>query len=187
MTYKKQDETPYDVVSAPSDIAETIDKLVERYSELKRIEIEVQNLKSSILEFAKTERARRVITGQKDRTFKISGRTSAVTFVITDGGATIETKELEPLVKTFGSNIKRLVQLDYASLKFNVPVLTPNFSQVAAAFERLPQHILGDLFLPPAYKIVKGGAQQIPEISSDIEQIKQLHDKLKTTVKLQIV
>ncbi len=174
-----------DIVDAPATLKTKIDLFVATHREIKRAERELQKLKDEILAFAKEERAFRVTSGKEDRSFRIEGGKDTVTFVVTDSGAGIEPQDLLVIESEFGSGVRQLLELDLNSLRFNTEVLRPNFQQVARAFETLPQQILGDLFRQVSFTVAKGATSKIPKLTNDVQQVKAILERIRTTVKLQ--
>ena len=182
---KKETGAEPDTIEVPAEIAEAIDAFRECQEQAKHYEGEATVYKNSILDFARGVFAKRAMNGQ-DKSFKLLGGDSMVTFVIQDSTAGISEDDLEDIASNWGESAgKELIQRDYASIRFDPKVLEAHYDEVVEALQVLPDHVIENLFKPMLLKGKTGALENIRRVVKDeSEFVKLLLDlKLKHYIK----
>lgn len=148
-----------DTIAPPKDIAQAIDQFRECQEQAKHFEGEATIHKNAILGFSEEEYAKRLING-KNKSFKVLGEETMVTYVVMDASAGLTDEDAEEFRAAFGRDAAEdLIVRDYASIKFDAKVLEANYDAVVSALQTLPEDVLENLFKPMLMKARPGAAE----------------------------
>ncbi len=170
-----------DTLTPPPEVAEAIDAFREAQDQAKHFEGEATIHKNTVLSFAEEEYSKRLATG-KNKSFKVLGDETMVTYVVMDASAGLTDEDLDEFSKNFGEDAAEdLIVRDLGSLRFEPKVLEENYDAVVEALQTLPPKVLENLFKPMLMKARSGaaeGAKQYAKKPDDLlEMIKALRIK----------
>jgi hypothetical protein len=168
-----------DTLSPPSEIAQAIDAFREAQDQAKHFEGEATIYKNQILEYSEEEYAKRLLTG-KNKSFKVLGDETMVTYVVMDSSAGLTEEDVEEFTKAWGKEAAEdLIVRDYASIKFDGKVLEANYDKVVEALQTLPSDILDNLFKPMLMKARSGAAEGAKEYAKKADDLLDMLKQLK--------
>lgn len=156
---KTEESNASDTLSPPTEVAEAIDAFRECQDQAKHFEGEATIHKNTILAFSEEEYVKRLIGG-KNKSFKVLGEETMVTYVVMDSSAGLSEEDVEEFAKNFGEEAAEdLIVRDFASIKFDAKVLEANYDAVVEALQTLPSDVLENLFKPMLMKARPGAAE----------------------------
>jgi hypothetical protein len=168
-----------DTLTPPKPVAEAIDSFREAQEQAKHFEGEATVQKDIVLDYSQREYTKRVLKG-KNRSFKILGETSMVTYVVMDASAGLTEEEVEAFQERWGDKAAEdLITKDFASIRFDGQVLEANYDAVEEALSRLPQEVLESLFKPMLMKAKSGAVERAKNYAKTPDELKQLIEQLK--------
>jgi hypothetical protein len=148
-----------DTISPPKDVAEAIDAFREAQDQAKHFEGEATIHKNTVLAYSEEEYVKRMLAG-KNKSFKVLGEETMVTYVVMDASAGLTDEDVEEFAKNFGEKAAEdLIVRDYSSIKFDAKVLEENYDAVVEALQTLPSEVLENLFKPMLMKARSGAAE----------------------------
>ncbi len=170
-----------DTLTPPAEVAEAIDAFREAQDQAKHFEGEATIHKNTVLSFAEEEYSKRLSSG-KNKSFKLLGEETMVTYVVMDASAGLTEEDVEEFSKNFGDEAAEdLIVRDLGSLRFDPKVLEENYDDVVEALQSLKPKVLENLFKPMLMKARPGaaeGAKQYAKKPDDLlEMIKALRIK----------
>lgn len=178
---KKQ---PIESLQTPEDIAASIDTYVKIQKQIKELERQALEQKSSIASYSREVLACRISQNEKG-SFRLQGNEEAITFIMQDSGSGIGKKEYNEFLAAWGEEIaKATLETDIASIKFDPETLRDNLSLVLKAIGTLPPEIQKNLFKPTVKKVKRGITEILPQLVTENEVGKLLSD-LRYTTKIQ--
>jgi hypothetical protein len=168
-----------DTITPPEEIAQAIDQFREAQEQAKHFEAEATIQKDAINEYSRREYVKRVVKG-KNRSFKLVGEQSMVTYVVMDASAGLSEEEVEAFKERWGEKAAEdLITRDLASIRFDGEVLEANYDAVVAALEVLPKDVLEHLFKPMLLKARSGAVERAKKYAKSPEQLLELIQQLK--------
>lgn len=168
-----------DTISPPPEVAEAIDAFREAQDQAKHFEGEATIHKDTILRYSEEEYVKRLLNG-KNKSFKVLGEETMVTYVVMDASAGLTEEDAEEFAKNFGQEAaEELIVRDYASVKFDAKVLEANYDAVVEALQTLPSEILENLFKPMLMKAAPGAAERAKEIAKKPEDLLEMLKALR--------
>ncbi len=168
-----------DTITPPEDIAQAIDAFRDAQEQMKHFEGEATVQKDAINEYSLTEYSKRVLKG-KNKSFKLLGDQSMVTYVVMDASAGITEDELEAFKERWGEKAATaLVTRDFASIRFDGEVLEANYEAVVEALEALPKDVLENLFKPMLLKAKPGAVEAAKQFAKTPAELRELIQQLK--------
>ena len=148
-----------DTISPPKDVQEAIDAFREAQDQAKHFEGEATIHKNTVMSYSEEQYVKRLING-KNKSFKVLGEETMVTYVVMDASAGLTDEDVEEFAKNFGEEAAEdLIVRDYASIRFDPKVLEENYEAVVGALQTLPEEILENLFKPMLMKARPGAAE----------------------------
>jgi hypothetical protein len=148
-----------DTISPPAEVQEAIDLFREAQDQAKHFEGEATIHKNTILAYSEEQYVKRLING-KNKSFKVLGEETMVTYVVMDASAGLTDEDVEEFSKSFGEEAAEdLIVRDYASIRFDPKVLEENYEAVVGALQTLPEEVLENLFKPMLMKAKPGAAE----------------------------
>ncbi len=168
-----------DTLTPPTEVAEAIDAFREAQDQAKHFEGEATIHKNTVLAYAEEEYAKRLNSG-KNKSFKLLGDETMVTYVVMDASAGLTEEDAEEFAKNFGKEAAEdLITQDYASLRFDAKVLEENYDEVVAALQTLPENVLENLFKPMLMKARSGAAEGAKHYTKDPDELLEMLKALK--------
>jgi len=168
-----------DTLTPPAEVAEAIDAFREAQDQAKHFEGEATIHKNTILAYSEEEYAKRLHSG-KNKSFKVLGDETMVTYVVMDASAGLTEEDAEEFAKNFGKEAAEdLIVRDYASLRFDAKVLEENYAEVVEALQTLPSDILDNLFKPMLMKARPGAAEAAKHYAKDADELLEIIKTLK--------
>lgn len=168
-----------DTLTPPPEVAEAIDAFREAQDQAKHFEGEATIHKNTILGFSEEEYVKRLISG-KNKSFKILGDETMVTYVVMDSSAGLSDEDVEEFSKNFGRKAAEdLIVRDYGSIKFDAKVLEENYDAVVEALQVLPGDVLENLFKPMLHKARSGAAEGAKAYTKKPDELLEMLKALK--------
>jgi hypothetical protein len=168
-----------DTLTPPHEVAEAIDAFREAQDQMKHFEGEATIHKNTILAFSEEEYAKRLHAG-KNKSFKVLGEETMVTYVVMDSSAGLTDEDAEEFAKNFGKDAaEELIVRDYGSLRFDPKVLAENYDAVVEALQTLPDEVLENLFKPMLMKAAPGAAEAAKHYAKTPEDLLEIIKALK--------
>jgi hypothetical protein len=168
-----------DTISPPTEIAEAIDAFREAQDQAKHFEGEMTIHKNTILGFSEEEYVKRLLSG-KNKSFKILGDETMVTYVVMDASAGLSEEDVEEFSNNFGAKAAEdLITRDYASIRFDAQVLEANYDEVVEALQVLPPKVLESLFKPMLMKAKSGAAEAVKQYAKKPDEVLEMLKALK--------
>ena len=180
-TRKTREPAPQsgDTLTPPVDVARAIDQFRECQEQAKHFEAEATMHKDEILAFTQKEYPKRVLKGQ-NRSFKVLGESSMVTFVVMDASAGLSEEDVESFRERWGDKAAdELITRDLASIRFDAEVLEANYDAVVEALQVLPPDVLNSLFKPMLMKARPGAVEAAKRFAKSPEELQELIQQLK--------
>lgn len=180
-TRKSRDPEPQagDTLTPPAPVAKAIDLFREMQEQAKHYEGEATVQKDIIVEYSRGEYSKRVLNGM-NRSFKVLGESSMVTYVVMDSSAGITEEEAEAFAERWGEEAaEALITNDLASIRFDPEVLEANYDAVVKALKVLPEKVLENLFKPMLKKATPGAVETAKKFTKNEEELQELIQQLK--------
>lgn len=168
-----------DTINPPEAVAEAIDAFREAQEQAKHFEGEATIHKNTVLEFSEAEYVKRLLAG-KNRSFKLLGEESMVTYVVMDASAGLTDEDVEEFTRSFGKEAaQELIVRDFSSIKFDAKVLEENYDAVVEALQSLPAKVLENLFKPMLMKAAPGAAERAKKYAKDPDDLLEILKSLR--------
>ncbi len=168
-----------DTLTPPAEVMEAIDAFREAQDQAKHFEGEATIHKNTILDYATEEYAKRLHSG-KNKSFKVLGDETMVTYVVMDASAGLTEEDADDFSKSFGQKAAEdLIVRDFASLRFDPKVLEENYDEVVEALQALPDNVLENLFKPMLMKARPGAAEAAKHYAKSPEDLQEIIKALK--------
>lgn len=168
-----------DTLSPPDNIARAIDAFRDAQEQAKHFEGEATIQKDFINDYAIKEFSKRAIKG-KNKSFKLLGDQSMVTYVVMDTSAGITEEELNSFKERWGEEAADdLITRDFASIRFDGEVFEANYDAIVRALQVLPKEVLDNLFKPMLLKAKSGSVERAKKYAEDAEELRELIQQLK--------
>lgn len=168
-----------DTITPPAEIAQAIDQFREAQEQAKHFEGEATVQKDIVLEYSQREYTKRVLRG-RNRSFKLLGEQSMVTYVVMDASAGLSEEEVEAFSERWGEKATEdLVTRDLASIRFDPDVLAANYDAVVEALQALPEDVVANLFKPMLLKAKPGAVERAKKYAKSEEEFLELIQQLK--------
>lgn len=168
-----------DTLTPPAEISEAIDAFREAQDQAKHFEGEATIHKNTILAYSEEEYVKRLING-KNKSFKVLGDETMVTYVVMDSSAGLSDEDVEEFTKNFGKEAAEdLIVRDFSSIKFDPKVLEANYDAVVEALQTLPEDVLENLFKPMLMKARPGAAEGAKAYTKKPDELLEMLKALK--------
>ena len=168
-----------DTLTPPAEIARAIDEFRDAQEQAKHFEAEATIHKDMVNDYSRREYAKRVVKG-KNRSFKVLGEQSMVTYVVMDASAGLTEDDVEAFQERWGAKAAdELITRDFASIRFDGGVLEANYDAVVKALQVLPKDILENLFKPMLLKAQPGAVEAAKKYAKTPEELIELIQQLK--------
>jgi|GEM_PF-3013420 len=168
-----------DVLTPPSDVAHAVDQFREFQEQAKHFEGEATVQKDIILDYGQGEYVKRVLKGM-NRSFKVMGDQSMVTFVAMDTSSGLTEEEVEAFTEKWGEKAAEdLITRDLGSIRFDAEVLEANYDAVVEALKVLPDDVIENLFKPMLMKAKSGAVERAKKYAKGAEELRELVGQLK--------
>ncbi|MBI1861548.1 MAG: hypothetical protein HYR96_11585 [Deltaproteobacteria bacterium] len=176
---REPDQDIGDTITPPTDIAEAIDAFRDAQEQFKHFEGEATVQKDAINDFALGEFSERALKG-KNKSFKILGEQSMVTYVVMDASAGLTDEDVENFKERWGEKAAdTLIMRDLASIRFDSAVFEANYDAIVEALESLPQDVRESLFKPMLMKARPGAVEVAKKFAKTPEELRELIQTLK--------
>ena len=168
-----------DTLTPPAEIAQAIDQFRECQDQAKHFEGEATIHKDRILDFSQEQYTQRLFNGM-NKSFKILGEESMVTYVVMDSSAGLTEEETESFAERWGEEAaEELIVRDYASIRFDAKVLEANYDKVVEVLQQLPEDVLENLFKPMLMKATPGAVEAAKRYAKTPEEMREILKQLK--------
>lgn len=168
-----------DTITPPDDISRAIDAFRDAQEQARHFEGEATIQKDFINDFALKEFSKRALKG-KNKSFKILGDQSMVTYVVMDTSSGITDEELESFKERWGEQAADdLITRDLASIRFDGEVFEANYDAIVEALQVLPKEVLDNLFKPMLMRAKSGAVERAKKYAEDAEELRELLQQLK--------
>jgi len=168
-----------DTITPPAEIARAIDAFRECQEQAKHFEGEATVHKDAILDFSEGEYVKRALAGM-NRSFKVLGDQSMVTYVVSDFSAGLTEEEMEEFAKKWGEKAADdLITRDFGSIRFDADVLEANYDEVVKALQVLPNEVLENLFKPMLMRAKPGAVEIAKRYAKTPKEFRGLLKQLK--------
>jgi hypothetical protein len=168
-----------DTITPPEEIARAIDEFRDAQEQAKHFEAEATMRKDAINDYSRREYCKRVIKG-KNRSFKLLGEQSMVTYVVMDASAGLTDDDVEAFKERWGEKAAEdLITRDFASIRFDGEVLEANYDAVVEALQVLPKEVLESLFKPMLLRAKPGAVERAKKYAKSSEELIELVQQLK--------
>jgi hypothetical protein len=168
-----------DTITPPDDVSRAIDAFRDAQEQAKHFEGEATIQKDFINDYALKEYTKRAMKG-KNRSFKLLGDQSMVTYVVMDTSAGITEEEAEAFKERWGENAAEdLITRDFGSIRFDGEVLEANYDAVVEALQVLPKDVLENLFKPMLLRAKSGAVERAKKYADGEEELRELIQQLK--------
>jgi len=176
---KTEEKAAGDTLTPPAEIAHAIDAFREAQDQAKHFEGEATIHKNAILAFSEEEYVKRLLSG-KNKSFKVLGDETMVTYVVMDASAGLSDEDVEEFEKNFGRKAaEELIVRDYSSIKFDAKVLEANYDAVVEALQALPEEVLENLFKPMLHKASPGAAEAAKQYAKKPDELLEMLKALR--------
>lgn len=176
---KTETRTAGDTLTPPAEVAQAIDAFREAQDQMKHFEGEMTIHKNTVLSFSEEEYVKRLLAG-KNKSFKVLGDETMVTYVVMDASAGLTDEDAEEFSRNFGKEAaEELIVRDYGSIKFDPKVLAENYDAVVEALQTLPSDVLDNLFKPMLMKAVPGAAEAAKRYAKKPDDLLEMLKALK--------
>jgi len=168
-----------DVLTPPEDVARAVDAFRDLQEQAKHFEGEATVQKDIVLGYGQAEYGKRVLKGM-NRSFKILGEQSMVTFVAMDTSSGLTEEEAAAFGERWGDKVAdELITRDLASIRFDPEVLEANYESVVEALQVLPKDVLAKLFKPMLMKARPGSVEKAKKHVKNADDMHELLQQLK--------
>jgi len=168
-----------DTITPPADVAAAIDAFRECQDQAKHFEGEATIHKDKILEYSTEEFTKRALGGM-NKSFKILGEETMVTYVVMDASAGLSEEDVEEIRNRWGDKAADdLVTRDLASIRFNAEVFEANYDAIVEALQVLPADVLENLFKPGLMKAKPGAVEAAKRYAKKPQDLRELVKALK--------
>ena len=168
-----------DVLTPPSEVARAVDQFREFQEQTKHFEGEATVQKDIIMDYGQGEYIKRVLKGM-NRSFKVLGEQSMVTFVAMDTSSGLTEEEVEAFSEKWGEKAaEELITRDLGSIRFDPQVLEANYDAVVEALKVLPEDVLENLFKPMLMKAKSGAVEKAKKYAKNADELRDLVGQLK--------
>lgn len=168
-----------DTITPPKDVQRAVDQFRECQDQAKHWEGEATIHKDLVSEFSRKEFSKRIFNGM-NRSFKVLGEESMVTYVIMDSSAGLTEEDSEAFAERWGAKAAdELIQKDFASIRFDGEVLEANYDAVVKALEALPDDVLENLFKPMLMKARPGAVELAKKYAKTPAEMVEMLQMLK--------
>ena len=176
---KTPETTDSDTITPPEEVAAAIDNFRDCQDQAKHFEGEATIQKDTIMRYSTEEFTKRVFNGM-NRSFKILGAETMVTYVVMDASAGLSEEDAEAVKERWGHKAaEELITKDLASIRFNAEVFEANYEAVVGALQSLPANILDNLFKPGLMKAKPGAVEAAKRFAKTPEELQELLKQLK--------
>lgn len=176
---KTEESDASDTMSPPPEVAEAIDAFRECQDQAKHFEGEATIHKNVILSYSEEQYVKRLMGG-KNKSFKVLGDETMVTYVVMDASAGLSEEDKEEFARNYGKKAAEdLIMNDYGSLKFDAKVLEANYDAVVEALQALPEDVLENLFKPMLMKARPGAAEKAKSYAKNADELLEMLKALK--------
>jgi len=176
---KTTEASDSDTITPPEEIAVAIDAFRECQDQAKHFEGEATIHKDKIMQYSTEEYTRRVFNGM-NKSFKLLGEETMVTYVVMDASAGLSEEDLEAVKERWGEKAaEELVTRDLASIRFNAEVFEANYDEIVEALQVLPANVLDNLFKPMLMKAKPGAVEAAKRYTKKPEELRELLRSLK--------
>lgn len=176
---RSSEQVVSDNLVPPEEVKEAIDAFRECQDQAKHFEGEATVHKDRIMSYASEEYSKRVYNGQ-DKSFKILGDETMVTYVVMDSSAGLTEEDLELIKERWGEKAaEELVVRDFRSIRFDPKVLEAHYDKVVAALQTLPEEVLDNLFKPMLMKAAPGAVEAAQKHVKEADDLQELLTQLK--------
>ena len=111
---------------------------------------------------------------------KLNGSESSATYIVQNYSSGLTEEEVTEISEVFDDEVvDALIEVDYASLKFDPETLTENYDAILGALQTLDNSILATLFKPMFKKAVPNALQKATKYAKNEDELAQLIDLLK--------
>jgi hypothetical protein len=168
-----------DTIAPPKEVAAAIDSFRECQDQAKHFEGEATIHKNTVLSYSEEEYVKRLIGG-KNKSFKILGEETMVTYVVMDSSAGLTDEDVEEFAGNYGkAAAEDLIIRDFSSIKFDAKVLEANYDAVVEALQTLPPDILENLFKPMLMKASSGAAERAKKYVKKPDELLEMLKSLR--------
>jgi hypothetical protein len=168
-----------DTITPPEEIAQAIDQFRDAQEQAKHFEAEATIQKDAINDYSRGVYSKRVLNG-KNRSFKLVGDQSMVTYVVMDASAGITEEEAQAFAEQWGDKAAEdLIVKDFASIRFDGEVLAANYDAVVEALQVLPEDVLENLFKPMLLKAKPGSVERAKKYAKTADKLLEIITQLK--------
>lgn len=168
-----------DTLSPPKEVAAAIDAFRECQDQAKHFEGEATIHKNTILSYSENEYVKRLLGG-KNKSFKVLGEETMVTYVVMDSSAGLTDEDVEEFARNFGKEAAEdLIVRDFSSIKFDAKVLEANYDAVVEALQTLPPEVLENLFKPMLMKASPGAAERAKAYGKKPDELLEILKSLR--------
>jgi hypothetical protein len=176
---KSEEKAAGDTLTPPTEIAQAIDAFREAQDQAKHFEGEATIHKNAILGYSEEEYVKRLLSG-KNKSFKVLGDETMVTYVVMDSSAGLSDEDVEEFEKNFSRKAAEdLIVRDFASIKFDPKVLEANYDAVVEALQVLPEEVLENLFKPMLHKARPGAAEGSKQYAKKPDELLEMLKALR--------
>lgn len=168
-----------DTMTPPPEVARAIDLFREAQDQAKHFEGEATIHKNVVLQYSEEEYAKRLLNG-KNKSFKVLGEETMVTYVVMDASAGLTDEDVEEFARNYGEEAAEdLIVRDFSSIKFDAKVLEANYDAVVEALQTLPADVLENLFRPMLMKARPGAAEGAKRYAKNADELLEILKSLK--------
>ena len=176
---KTVEQVVSDNIAPPEEVKEAIDAFRECQDQAKHFEGEATVHKDRILSYAHEEFSRRALNGQ-DKSFKMLGDETMVTYVVMDSSAGLTEEDVDVIRERWGdAAAEDLVVRDFRSIRFDPKVLEAHYDKVVDALQTLPEEVLENLFKPMLMKASPRAVEKAQKHAKESEELRDLLSHLK--------
>lgn len=176
---REPDQEAGDTITPPEAIKQAIDAFRDAQEQAKHFEGEATVHKDVVLDYSRREYTKRVLKG-KNRSFKLLGDQSMVTYVVMDASAGLTEEEVEAFSEQWGEKATEdLITRDLASIRFDGEVLEANYDAIVEALQTLPKDVVDNLFKPMLLKAKPGAIERAKKYAKSAEELSELCKQLK--------
>ncbi len=168
-----------DTLTPPEEVAKAVDAFREFQEQAKHFEGEASVQKEIVVDYGQQEYSKRVLKGM-NRSFKVLGEQSMVTFVAMDASAGLTEEDVDAFKEQWGEKAAEdLITRDLASIRFDGEVLEANYDAVVKALQSLPKDVREGLFKPMLMKAKSGAVEKAKKYAKNADELRELISQLK--------
>lgn len=176
---REEQQVVGDTLTPPEEVAQAIDAFRDAQEQMKHFEGEATVQKDTVLDYSLKEFAKRVLKG-KNKSFKLMGEQSMVTYVVMDTSAGLTEDDVEAFKEEWGDEAAEdLITKDFASIRFDGEVLEANYDAVVDALSALPKDVLENLFKPMLLKAKPGAVERAKKYAKTVDELREMIQQLK--------